>query len=281
MCYGCYYLKNLIYKIVLLLSCSIFLNAIESSKVQFEIENQLEDRVISKEIKSLIFDVIQFYDNKNSLKMNEILYKDIGLYFIFDTYHHERFWNSKKICFFTCKEEYFPLSYFYEELNKQKILKNKQIKKTIYIRNFPRKRLFKVIQKTIERLQIDRDLTKGLKKELLKEITNVEKWERDSIEVILMYKNSFEESAFRFFITKIEKKWYLTIIDFTSTNIFSNAHINTPTYKSLYSFCKSTGIKESEIRALNPWINKKATNIPPNAEIIIPNLNKEKNNESK
>jgi len=47
--------------------------------------------------------------------------------------------------------------------------------------------------------------------------------------------------------------------------------INNSIYKSLYSFCKSTGIKESEIRALNPWINKKATNIPPNAEIIIPN----------
>jgi len=52
------------------------------------------------------------------------------------------------------------------------------------------------------------------------------------------------------------------------------------THKSLYSFCQSTGIKESEIRALNPWINKKATNIPPNAEIIIPNLTKEENNES-
>ena len=52
-------------------------------------------------------------------------------------------------------------------------------------------------------------------------------------------------------------------------------------YKSLYSFCKATGIKESEIRKLNPWINKKATNIPPNAEIIIPNLSKEENNESK
>ena len=42
-------------------------------------------------------------------------------------------------------------------------------------------------------------------------------------------------------------------------------------YESLYDFCQTTGIKESEIRALNPWINKKATNIPPNAEIIIPN----------
>jgi len=62
---------------------------------------------------------------------------------------------------------------------------------------------------------------------------------------------------------------------------YSIIHINTPTYKSLYSFCKATGIKESEIRKLNPWINKKATNIPPNAEIIIPNLKKEENNESK
>jgi len=50
---------------------------------------------------------------------------------------------------------------------------------------------------------------------------------------------------------------------------------------SLYSFCKTTGIKESEIRELNPWINKKATNIPPNAEIIIPNIKEEENNESK
>jgi len=66
------------------------------------------------------------------------------------------------------------------------------------------------------------------------------------------------------------------------TKLFNNKiHIYTPTHKSLYSFCKDTGIKESEIRALNPWINKKATNIPPNAEIIIPNLSKEEDNESK
>ncbi len=65
------------------------------------------------------------------------------------------------------------------------------------------------------------------------------------------------------------------------TYIPKRIHINNSTYKSLYSFCKSTGIKESEIRALNPWINKNATNIPPNAEIIIPNLSKEENNESK
>jgi len=55
------------------------------------------------------------------------------------------------------------------------------------------------------------------------------------------------------------------------TYIPKRIHINNFTYKSLYSFCKATGYKEREIRALNPWINKKATNIPPNAEIIIPN----------
>ena len=49
--------------------------------------------------------------------------------------------------------------------------------------------------------------------------------------------------------------------------------INNPTYKSLYSFCKSTGIKESEIRKLNPWINKDATNILADAEIVVPNIN--------
>jgi len=55
-------------------------------------------------------------------------------------------------------------------------------------------------------------------------------------------------------------------------NKFHIERINNSTYKSLYSFCKNTGCKESEIRALNPWINKKATNIPPNAEIIIPKM---------
>jgi len=47
--------------------------------------------------------------------------------------------------------------------------------------------------------------------------------------------------------------------------------------KSLYSFCKATGIKESEIRALNPWINKEATNIPTDAEIFFPILDREEN----
>ncbi len=53
----------------------------------------------------------------------------------------------------------------------------------------------------------------------------------------------------------------LYIDEFTVVSYaISKVHINNSTYKSLYSFCKSTGIKESEIRALNPWINKKATN---------------------
>jgi len=69
--------------------------------------------------------------------------------------------------------------------------------------------------------------------------------------------------------------------DITNIYYLSKVHINNFIHKSLYSFCKTTGIKESEIRKLNPWINKKATNIPPNAEIIIPNPKKEENNESK
>lgn len=97
------------------------------------------------------------------------------------------------------------------------------------------------------------------------------------------------------FIYKEEKRYYgADILAYRDANqnyinylikLFHNhsrnrININNSTYKSLYSFCKATGIKESEIRALNPWINKKATNIPPNAEIIIPNLTKEENNES-
>jgi len=39
---------------------------------------------------------------------------------------------------------------------------------------------------------------------------------------------------------------------------------------SLYSFCRETGIEESKIRALNPWINKDASNISADAEIIVP-----------
>ncbi len=52
--------------------------------------------------------------------------------------------------------------------------------------------------------------------------------------------------------------------------------INNPTYKSLYSFCKATGIKESEIRKLNPWINKDASNISVDAEIVVPISKEEK-----
>jgi len=55
----------------------------------------------------------------------------------------------------------------------------------------------------------------------------------------------------------------------------SKVYIYNKRFKSLYSFCKTTGIKESEIRALNPWINKEATNIPANAEIVVPVLNRE------
>jgi len=39
---------------------------------------------------------------------------------------------------------------------------------------------------------------------------------------------------------------------------------------SLYSFCRVTGINESAVRELNPWINKKASNISADAEIVVP-----------
>ena len=47
---------------------------------------------------------------------------------------------------------------------------------------------------------------------------------------------------------------------------------------TLYSFCKTTGIKESKIRALNPWINKEATNISSDAKIVVPKMTKTKQN---
>ena len=39
---------------------------------------------------------------------------------------------------------------------------------------------------------------------------------------------------------------------------------------SLYSYCKSIGIEESVVRELNPWINKQASNISADAEIVVP-----------
>jgi len=51
--------------------------------------------------------------------------------------------------------------------------------------------------------------------------------------------------------------------------------INNKIYNSLYDFCKKTGYKESNIRKLNPWINKKSTNIPLNAIIKLPTIKKE------
>jgi len=61
------------------------------------------------------------------------------------------------------------------------------------------------------------------------------------------------------------KQW----IDFFKKLSKNRTNINNSTFKFLYAFCKATGIKESEIRQLNSWINRDATNIPPNAEIII------------
>jgi len=47
-------------------------------------------------------------------------------------------------------------------------------------------------------------------------------------------------------------------------------YINEFPNASLYGYCKAKGIKESDILKLNPWINKEASNIPANAEILVP-----------
>jgi len=95
--------------------------------------------------------------------------------------------------------------------------------------------------------------------------------------IYFLYKKNNVYYQDEFFQVVATEEW----INFFGKLSKNKVVINNSIYKSLYSFCKATSIKESEIRALNPWINKKATNIPPNAEIIIPNLSKEDNNESK
>lgn len=64
------------------------------------------------------------------------------------------------------------------------------------------------------------------------------------------------------------------LIDFFNKLSKGKVEINNKIFKSLYSFCKATGIKESEIRKLNPWINKNSTNISVNAEIVVPIIHK-------
>jgi len=87
----------------------------------------------------------------------------------------------------------------------------------------------------------------------------------------ILNKASLGDIGFFFQFTKKEKYFKENREEWLRTLHYKRVFLNNHTHKSLYSFCKTTGIKESEIRALNPWINKKATNIPPNAEIIIPN----------
>ena len=72
---------------------------------------------------------------------------------------------------------------------------------------------------------------------------------------------------------KIEKNFNVQEVEVEPESLESNLkvmHLYEFPNHSLYSFCKKTGIKESEIRNLNPWINRDATNISAEAEIVVP-----------
>ena len=182
--------------------------------------------------------------------------------------------------YFNYTDDYFLLE---EYLNKNNIVKVKEnwvwVKKCkkYYSLNdvFPNWHEDKTIYSEVE-------LKSNIFKYINKKLRN-KKFDSPFLNVYLQELHKLEKSIIsKKIMTNKEKKNVQIFISKFILKYIKNKNkcfINTPTHKSLYSFCKTTGIKESEIRSLNPWINKKATNIPPNAEIIIPSLSKEEKNE--
>ncbi|MDO5105623.1 hypothetical protein [Capnocytophaga sp.] len=178
--------------------------------------------------------VIDSYNRKDVKKLNQLIHKEIGLYFMYLPGSVPRWTHQKEIYLDTIQRENVILPYWNREtLAFQKIKENLPLKKVqtidvlevISSEKTPTEGLFFVDNPDFQK-QLSFCIKTELKYEIsdietkrkyLTELKKVQKFEQNTRCIVAIWqKNDGDFDIFIFYVTKMDKKWYLTMIDFSS-----------------------------------------------------------------
>lgn len=177
--------------------------------------------------------ILKAYNDKNQVALSKFINPQIGLYFLYRPGTVDYWQNVKEICFDSkcltalnipewgkeaLKNQKLNLSYKLEKTNQEivgceSVLKNglfaEDNKETNYL-------LSETITKYISAFKSDLEPEKAT--ELNKKSQEIKNWESKSKRIILAQNKNGKSNgeAFVFYLTEINSKWYLSIIDYIS-----------------------------------------------------------------
>ena len=211
------------------------LNVIDSLQIFYSyIENNDIDQ---EKFEETVYGIIQFYNKKDTIRLNKLIHPKIGLYFLYSPGGDVYWSNQKKIyldTFYQEKEKTFISGYDRKELAIEKIGVGKVPIEKVTKNIIPTEYIPKTGIFFVDNLEAQKKLTYYINVYLettplspkerkivlleLKKAKNIEKntrciiasWKKKS-----SFNNRFYTANFVFYVTKIENKWYLTMIDFS------------------------------------------------------------------
>lgn len=198
----------------------------------------IKDNDIDQEkFEEVVYGIIQFYNKKDTLRLNQLIHPEIGLYFLYSPGGDVYWSNQKRIYLDTLyqeKEKTFISGFDRKELATEKIgvgkVPIKKVTKNVILTEY--------MSKTgiffVDNLEAQKKLTYYInvylrttplsakeRKTVLLALRKAKNIERNTRCIIVSWEkksdfdNRFYTANFVFYVTKIENKWYLTMIDFS------------------------------------------------------------------
>lgn len=234
--------NTLFFAIILLLFIACFKNENKLSVLEKENTIQFQNstqKIDQTNFENTVYNIVEFYNNKDQENLNKLIHPKIGLYIIYRIGTVDIWINIKKICLDNSCLDSLDIPYWYKEaMIVQKVGENYKLETTkddiiIECDSISKKGLFyidneeskKLLTNTIKMYSksISFDKSVESEKEIEKqkiEIKSIEHWENNTHRIVLSYnkEDNYFENTFIFYVTNIEGKWYLTTVDFVSTD---------------------------------------------------------------
>jgi len=200
-----------------------------------EIYKQQNKEFDKKKLDNTIFKVVKYYNSKDEKEFNKLIHPDIGLYILYRNGSYD-FWEKIKLLHF--KKEWnndSKISYWLKDRMKNQIIKtdnviHKYSNRVIECESIKAEGLFIVddsdlkyiLSNTIKQFIRTGEVEKKWDDELKSKLKEIKKWEDTNQRIVLTIKESgFYGNSFIFYLSKIENNWYITIIDFITTDCSS------------------------------------------------------------
>jgi hypothetical protein len=219
-------------RILIYISCALFFISCKSQQPNSYVSKSEILAVNQFDFEQTVNHILKLYNEKNQEALSKLINKKVGLYYLYRPGTVDYWQNVKSICFNSkcmlelnisewekksLQSQKVNLSYKLQKTNQEIVGCESVLKNGFFIEEGTKNQLFsETIKKYI--IAFDSDLDSEKKKDLNAEIAEIKKVEAKSKRIVLA-QNKSESSdgeAFVFYVTEIDGKWYLSIIDFIS-----------------------------------------------------------------